>query len=254
MSTIQPHIRCSADVGAEYAILPGDPARVDRIKQYLTDIEDIAYNREYKTASGCYCGVRILVTSTGIGGPSTAIAVEELCNIGVKTMIRVGSCGALQPDIRLGNLIIPSGAVRDEGTSTCYIDKAYPAVPDIVLLAALIKAAEKQGATYHCGLVRSHDSFYTDREAEIDAYWGQKGVLAADMETAALLVVGRLRGLKTASLLNVVVEAQGQLASGINEYVDGETAVLKGETREILTALEAIAHLDKEIKLCGGGL
>lgn len=243
MTTIQPHIRCSADQCAEYAILPGDPARVDRIKQYLTDTQDIAYNREYKTVRGCYRGIPVLVTSTGIGGPSMGIAVEELCNIGVKTLIRVGSCGALQQAVRLGHLIIPAGAVRDEGTADSYIEKAYPAVADTLLMETLIQVAKKRKVMYHSGLIRSHDSFYTDREEEIDAYWGQKGILASDMETAALFVIGRLRGMRTACLLNTVVEAQGQLTSGINRYVDGETAVLQGEVNEIITALEAIAYL-----------
>jgi uridine phosphorylase len=245
---LQPHIRCGIQDGAEYAILPGDPGRVDRIKMYLEDTREIAYNREFKTISGLYKNVRILVTSTGIGGPSTGIAVEELKNIGVRTMIRIGSCGALQKNIKLGSLVIPSGAVRNEGTSDTYIERGYPAVPDTDVLFSLISSAKKLGFTYHCGRVRSHDSFYTDNEDNIDAFWSEKGILAADMESASLYVIGGLRGIRTASVLNVVVEYGKDLESGINEYVEGERAASAGEGNEILAALEAIASLDKYLK------
>ncbi|TCW33476.1 uridine phosphorylase [Thermohydrogenium kirishiense] len=242
---IQPHIRFGIDESADYAILPGDPKRVERVKEFLENTKDVAYNREFKTVSGFYKGVKILVTSTGIGGPSLGIAVEELKNLGVKAMIRIGSCGALQPNIKLGDLVMALGAVRDEGTSVTYIEKSYPAVPDNYLLENIIESAKSLGATYHCGIIRSHDSFYTDKEDEIDRFWSTKGVLAADMESAPLFVIGRLRGIKTASILNVVVAYEGNLEEGINEYVDGKDAVALGEEREILTALEAIVRLNR---------
>lgn len=241
---IQPHIRCGSQDAAKYAILPGDPGRVSRVKKFLESPVDIAYNREFRTAVGYYKGVKVMVTSTGIGGPSTVIALEELKNIGVKNLIRIGSCGALQKGIKLGELIIASGAVRNDGASDAYIEKAYPAVPDIDVAVSLVKSAEELGYKFHCGLVRSHDSFYTDEEESIDDYWSKKGILGADMESAPLFVVGRLRGLKTASILNVVVEAEANLESGINDYVKGENAQALGEEREILTALEAIVKLE----------
>lgn len=242
---IQPHIRLGIDDGADYAVLPGDPERVERIKGYLENAEDVAYNREFKTVSGFYKGVKVIATSTGIGGPSLGIVVEELNNIGVKAMIRVGSCGALQNNMKLGDLVIATGAVRDEGTSKTYIENGYPAVPDNYLLTNIIESAKSLGFTYHCGIIRSHDSFYTDVEDEIDRLWSMRGVLAADMESAPLFVIGGLRGIKTASILNVVVAYEGNLEEGINGYVDGKDITALGEEREILTALEAIVRINR---------
>jgi len=240
----QPHIRCGLADGAKYAILPGDPARVDRVKQFLDDPVDIAFNREYKSCRGSYKGVRVLVMSTGIGGPSAGIAVEELRNIGVETLVRIGSCGALQKHLKLGDLIIASGAVRDDGASRAYIDERYPAIPDPELLGALMETARARQYPHHCGIVHSHDSFYTDQEAASSYFWSQRGVLGADMESAALFVIGGLRKLKTASILNVIVELSGDLEHGINDYVDGESQTAIGERNEILTALEAIVRLE----------
>lgn len=242
-TTMQPHIRCSKENAAKYALLPGDPQRIDRIKKFLDSTEEVAYNREFRTISGFYKGIKILVTSTGIGGASTGIAVEELKNIGVDTLVRIGSCGALQDNIKLGDLVIGTGAVRNDGASRSYVEESYPAVPDIQLLMCLANSAAELNYDFHCGIIRSHDSFYTDEEENIDKLWATRNVLVADMESAALMVIGSLRGLKTASILNVVVDSKGNLESGINEYVNGEEASLKGEEREILTALEAIFKL-----------
>jgi len=247
LNDIQPHIRCSSNEAAAYAIMPGDPLRVDIVKKFLNNSVDIAYNREFKSCSGFYKGIKVMVISTGIGGASTGIAVEELKNIGVKTLIRIGSCGALQPNIKLGDLIIANGAVRDEGTSKAYVEESYPAVPDTDVLISLIESAKELGFNYYCGKIRSHDSFYTDKEQEIDKYWSAKGILGADMESAALLVIGGLRNLKTASILNVVVESDGNL-DDINSYVDGESITTFGEKKEILTVLEAIVKLEKKLE------
>ena len=241
----QPHIRCGPSDAAKYAILPGDPARVDRVKAMLSGPVDIAFNREYKSCRGTYQGVPVMVVSTGVGGASTGIAVEELRRIGVDTLIRIGSCGALQRDLKLGDLIIANGAVRDDGASRAYISEGYPAVPDQQVLAALLESANALKFPNYCGVIRSHDSFYTDQEEAVDAYWSQRGVLGADMESATLFVVGRLRGLKTASILNVVVEYGNDLENGINEYVDGEGPAARGEQNEIRAVLEAIVKLEK---------
>lgn len=245
-NNLQPHIRCTDEINAKYAILPGDPERVERIKELLSDARDISFNREFKSATGFYKGVKVLAISTGIGGVSTGIAVEELKNIGVKTLIRIGSCGALQDDLKLGDLIIGNGAVRNDGTSSSYIEKGYPAVPDTDVLMAILESAKELGYSHRCGIIRSHDSFYTDEEENIDNYWKSKGVLGADMESAALFVIGRLRGLRTASILNVVVESDGNLETGINEYVNGESLTAQGERKEIITALEAIVKLNNK--------
>lgn len=240
---LQPHIQLSEEINVQYALLPGDPARVDRVKPYLVNTEAVVNNREYKGITGYYQDIKLLVLSTGMGGPSTGIAVEELAKIGVKTLIRIGSCGALQDDMCLGSLVIATGAVRDEGTTESYIPKGYPAIADPLLIQTLKSIADQHEFDNFMGLVRSHDSFYTDREEEIDAFWSQKGILGADMETAALYVIGSLRGLQTASILNVVVTSKGNLTTGINDFVHGESLTREGEKRQIKVALEAIASI-----------
>ncbi|WP_409304240.1 nucleoside phosphorylase [Peribacillus sp. SCS-155] len=245
--SLQPHLRITANFHTRYALLPGDPARVEEVAKYLEQPKHLAFNREFKTISGRYKGIPLLVTSTGIGGASTGIAVEELKNAGVNVMIRIGSCGSLQEDIHIGELVIASGAVRNDGASDAYIERAYPAIPDAELLFHLIHAAKSADYKHYIGRIRSHDSFYTDRENEIDAYWSKKGILAADMETAALFVIGGLRGIKTASILNVVVEKEGSLEGGINDYTDQRTESKQGEHKEIHTALEAIASYHDSI-------
>lgn len=245
MPQLQPHIRLDQNHGAVCALLPGDPARLDRIQAFLTDVEALAYNREYRSLVGSYRGIRVLAVSTGIGGASAGIAVEELKNLGVKNMIRIGSCGALQPQVKIGDLILVSGAVRDDGTSKTYIDPIFPAVPDSALLFACVNAAKAREYRFHTGIARSHDSFYTDREEEIDAYWSKRGVLGADMETAALYTIGHLRGIRTMSILNNVVAFEEDTLDAIGSYVDGESAAMQGEAHEILTALDAFVEISR---------
>lgn len=243
--SLQPHIRLDETAGARCALLPGDPARLDRIAPFLTNVRELAYNREYRSLVGEYQGLPVLAVSTGIGGASAGIAVEELSNIGVTTMIRIGSCGALQPKVKLGDLVLVSGAVRDDGASKMYIDPIFPAVPDAELLFACVSAAKAIGASYHTGVARSHDSFYTDHEAERNACWHKAGVLGSDMETAALFTIGALRGVRAAAILNNVVafEDKEDTASAIGDYVDGAALALRGEENEIRVALAALRQL-----------
>ena len=244
----QPHICLDETLGIDYAILPGDPARLDRIAEQLENVQELAYNREFRSLCGEYRGVRVLALSTGIGGCSAGIAVEELHNIGVKAMIRIGSCGALQTGIALGDLILVCGAVRDDGASKAYVDVRYPAVADPVLLNCCMESAKTLGCRSHVGLAHSHESFYHEENAQESAYWSSKGVLGADMETAALFTIGRLRGMKTASILNNVVLYGTDTADSIGDYAGGESATARGERLEILTALEAFALLEKREK------
>jgi uridine phosphorylase len=244
MSEIMPHIKLSNNQAAPFALLPGDPERLERIKPYLEEVEELAFNREFKSLRGSFRGTQVMAVSTGIGGASAAIAVEELHRIGVKAMIRIGSCGALKKGIHLGDLIIANGAVRNDGASASYVDLAYPAVPDPELLIAVMESARELGADSHTGIVRSHDSFYIDDEKEVCEYWSKKGVLGSDMETSALFVAGGLRGVKTASILNTVVQYEESLEENINLYTGGESAMMRGEQLEILTALHAFVRLN----------
>ena len=241
---VQPHIHLSEELGVKYAVLPGDPGRVSHIMQLMDCAEEITFNREYRSAVGTYKGVKILAMSTGMGGVSTGIGVEELHNIGVEAAIRIGSAGALQSGIAIGDLILCEGAVREDGTSNTYVKTAYPAVADAELLADVIAAAGELGYPYHLGLAHSHESFYHDEADEVAEYWSRKGCLGADCETAALYTIGRLRGMKTASILNNVVIWGEDTSEAIGSFSEGEDMSMVGETREILTALEALVKLD----------
>lgn len=242
----QPHIALSpAMTKARYAILPGDPKRLDHIKTWLTEPQELAFNREYRSLKGDYQGVEILALSTGIGGASTAIALHELHHLGITAVIRIGSCGALQADIALGELILASGAVRDEGTSKAYLDTAYPAISDPTLLQRLQQHSDRLHLPARTGIIRSHDSFYTDRENEICSYWSARGILGADMETAALFVIGTQLQMRTASILNVVVRYQEQAKQAITNYQQQQQACYQGERNEIILALTTLADLAK---------
>ncbi|MBQ6334144.1 MAG: nucleoside phosphorylase [Erysipelotrichaceae bacterium] len=243
----QPHIQLDESVTARCALMPGDPKRVDVIASCLEDVEELTFNREYRSIIGTYKNMRVIGISTGMGGSSVAIAIEELKNIGVDTMMRIGSAGALQEGIDLGDLVICEAAVRDEGTSKAYIDPIYPAVPDYRLINHCVEAAKDFGYEHHVGIVLSHESFYYDEDAIDSQKWSKKGVLASDFETAALYTVGRLRKVHTASILNNVVLWGENTEDSIGSYAQGAEKTARGEKREILTALEAMYRLQKEL-------
>ncbi|EGR0105499.1 nucleoside phosphorylase [Vibrio vulnificus] len=237
----QPHLCVDKTQVAERVIVCGEPDRANRIAALMENAELIAENREYRLFNGEFQGKAITVCSTGIGAPSMIIAVEELKQCGAKYIIRVGSAGAMQPNIALGELIVAEGAVRDEGGSKAYIDAAYPAYASFSLLKGLDGYLQTQAVPYHMGVVRSHDSFYTDDEETLCQYWNKKGILGADMETSALLTVGRLRGLHVASVLNNVVRYQQDVKEGVSQYVNDDDAMMAGEKRASLAALTALS-------------
>ena len=242
---LQAHIQLDESMTAKYAILPGDPARIDRIASFLDNVRELKFNREYRSIIGEYKGVEIVATSTGMGGSSTSIAVEELHNLGVEAMIRIGSCGAMQTGIGLGDLILASGAVRDDGASRAYVDIRYPAVPDTELLNLCIDVAKENDWNHHIGIVQSHESFYMDTNEEEKKYWSKCGVLGSDFETAAVFCVGKLRGIKTASILNNVVVYGENSAESVSGFANGKSLTEQGEEREILVALEALSRLER---------
>ena len=254
----QPHIQLDESLNVRYAILPGDPRRAERIASHMSEVEDLGMNREYRSLVGAYRGARILAMSTGMGGVSSGISGEggpkiggtppHPHSIGVTHAIRIGSCGALQTDIAPGELLIAAGAVRDDGTSRAYVREGYPAVPDTELLLALTESIRAQGFAHRLGIIRSHESFYIDDIEEINEYWSKKGVLGSDMETAALLTVGRLRGMKCASVLNNVVRWKECISHGVGSYAAGADAAAAGEEHSILAALETFARLEADKK------
>ena len=208
----------------------------------LENAKLLNFNREYKTFLGDFKGKKILVMSTGIGAPSAGIGVEELHNVGVKFVIRVGSAGAMQNGIKIGDLIIAEGAVRDDGLSKKYVPEIYPAVPSHKLLTLAKKYAPD--AVY--GIIRSHDGFYMDDNAEVEKFWSEKGIVGADMESGILMVIGRQRKMETLSILNNVVLYEGDLSEGVSDLTNGKTAAAEGEIKSLKVALNILS--DDEVK------
>ena len=246
----QYHINLSKENTAKYAILPGDPGRVEKIAKLLDKPKEIAFNREYKTYEGYLDSQKVLVVSTGIGGPSTAICVEELAKIGVDTFIRVGTCGGMQLNVNAGDLVIANGAIRMEGTSREYLPIEFPAVADFEVTSALSKAAKKLEYTHHIGVVQAKDSFYSQHDPdsmgvsdELKSKWKswiKGGCLASEMESAALYIVSAVRGLRAGSIFHCVWN-QEQAGHGMpQENKNSDT------TAAIETAIEAIRILIKE--------
>ncbi|AXY03343.1 nucleoside phosphorylase [Vibrio alfacsensis] len=240
----QPHIGVDETQVAPLVIVCGEPDRATRIATLFDSAELVSENREYRLFTGRFKGVPVSVCSTGIGAPSMIIAVEELKQCGVSHIVRVGSAGAMQSGIQLGDLIVAEGAVRDEGGSKAYVEASYPAYASFSLLKSLEHFLSGQATPYYFGVVRSHDSFYTDDEDSICEYWNKKGILGADMETSALFAVGRLRGLNVAAILNNVVLYQQDVKEGVDQYVNEAEVMMQGEKTASLAALEALINVN----------
>jgi uridine phosphorylase len=216
--TKQYHIHCDVGDVAPYVLMPGDPGRADYISSFFDESSLIARNREFTTYTGKYKGVPITVTSTGIGCPSAAIALEELAKCGAETFIRVGTCGTFQ-DLALGDLAIATGAVRNEGTTERFVNIRYPAVADICVTLALIESAHSSGLGYHVGIFQSDDALYAgsgfkgyNQSIILPVEDAKKArVLAADMESSALFVLSNLYGLRAGTIALIVNRIGGGL-------------------------------------------
>lgn len=234
--------------GAKYAILPGDPGRVPKIAACLDNAEKICVNREYTSYLGELEGKKVLVMSTGMGGPSTAIAVEELALIGIENLIRVGTSGGMQLDVAAGDIVIAQAAIRQEGTSKEYVPIEYPAVADIELTCALKKAADELGYTNHTGVVHCKDSFYGQHSPERMPVsyelenkwqaWIKAGALCSEMETASLYTVASTLRLKAAAVL-LVVWNQEKEKKGLPQEQDFDV------NKEIFVAIKALSNIIK---------
>ncbi len=235
--------------GAKYAILPGDPGRVEKIAEKLENAYPLGTHREYTSFLGKIEEENILIISTGMGGPSTAICVEELAQIGIKYLIRVGTSGGMQPDVNAGDIVIAQAAIRQEGTSKEYVPIEFPAVADIDLINALRKSASELGYTSHTGIIQCKDSFYGQHNPqrmpigyELENKWNawiKAGALCSEMETASLYTVASILKLKAAAVL-LVVWNQEQEKSGISNNTDFDV------DKEINVAIRAIYHLIKK--------
>ena len=162
----QYHIQVAKGEVGRYVIMPGDPGRCEKIAEYLENPVLVASNREFTTYTGMLDGEKVSVTSTGIGGPSAAIAMEELVRCGADTFVRIGTCGGMQPEVKSGDIVIATGSIRMEGTSKEYAPIEYPAVASLEVTNALVQAAKEDGCTWHTGVVQSKDAFYGQHEPE----------------------------------------------------------------------------------------
>ena len=211
---LQFHIQCKeGDVG-RYCLLPGDPGRCEKIAAYFDQPRKVQSNREYTTYTGTLLGEKVSVCSTGIGGPSAVIAMEELHAIGVHTFVRVGTCGGIDLSVQSGDVVVATGAVRMEGTSREYAPIEWPAVPDFTVTTALVEACKELGYPWHAGVVQCKDSFYGQHsparmpvsfelEQKWEA-WKRLGVLASEMESAALFAVAASRRVRCGSVFHVI--------------------------------------------------
>jgi len=199
MSEVQYHIRVKeGDVG-KYVLLPGDPGRCESIANYFDNPKFVSFNREHKVLTGYISGEMVSVVSTGMGCPSTAIAVEELVKIGCHTFIRVGTSGAMQPHMEVGDIAIINAAIRDEGTSRQYLPIEYPAIADLDVIHALVKASEKLDYTYYVGVSHTKDSFYSEVEPDrmpmasfLKDRWNQwvaGGAICSEMEASIVFIL-----------------------------------------------------------------
>ena len=227
---VQRHIRARPGDVAPYVLIPGDPGRAERIAEHFEGARLVAKHREYVLYTGnTKGGTPVSVCSTGIGGPSASIAVEELSRVGATHFIRVGSAGGRQPEIPIGSVVIATGAYRGEGTSLDYIPLAFPAIADIDVTLALRGAAQRAGRSYWEGIAYTRDAFYK-RDKSLNDVLTEAGVVAAEQECATIFVVGSLLKVKVGAVLatdsNIFLSEQPPQVEKERLYNAGEQAVI----------------------------
>ncbi|MFH5798410.1 nucleoside phosphorylase [Haladaptatus sp. CMAA 1911] len=254
---VQYHIEVREEDVANAVLLPGNPERVEKITQFWDSADEKAFHREYRTVTGDYDGTPISVTSTGIGSPSAAIAVEELARIGVDTFIRVGSCGAIQPEMDVGDLVITTGGVRQEGTSGEYVREDYPAVADYEVVAALVAAAERLEYDYHTGITMSADSFYAGQGRpgfegflaeggeELVSHLKDANVKNIEMEASAILTIANVYDLRAGAVCSVYANRETGEFRTEGEHRAAETASLAVKLLARMDAVKAEADVDR---------
>jgi uridine phosphorylase len=230
----QPHLLVEDGDLNDIALIPGDPGRVDRIARQCDESEVVAENREYKVVNAEYEGTPLTICSTGIGCPSAAIAVEELHNVGVETVIRVGTTGALQEGIEIGDMIVATGAAKNEGTSKRYESVEYPAVPDYGVLSALVDSVEASDEDVHVGPIASDDAFYAETDEYVED-WEAANLLSVEMEAAAVFSLTRRRGMRAGAICTV----DGNLVEGTQ----------KGETEDEELPEKAKNNVERAIRI-----
>ena len=247
--TLQFHIRCApGDVG-RYCILPGDPGRSEIIAQYFDNPVHVAYNREFNIYTGTLLGEKVSVCSTGIGGPSAVIALEELHAIGADTFVRTGTCGGIKLEVQSGDLVIATGAVRHEGASREYAPIEFPAVSDYEVQSALVQAAKNLGKPWHAGVVQCKDSFYGQHDPKRMPVsqellykweaWKRLGVLASEMESAALFCCAAALGVRCGSCFHVIWNQEREAAGLDQEESHDLSAALEVGIEAVRLLIEA---------------
>ena len=238
----QPHLLVEPGDCHDITIIPGDPGRVDRIAEQCTNVEPLAENREYKLVNAEYEDTPLTICSTGIGCPSAAIAIEELNAVGVETVIRCGTTGALQSNIEIGDMVVATAAAKEEGTTKRYESDVYPAAPDYDILSALVDAAEANDEDIHVGPIVSDDAFYAESEEYVDD-WAAANLLAIEMEAAAVFSLARRKGMQAGAICTV----DGNLVEGTQKGADGDGELppkaRNNVERAITITLEAAASL-----------
>lgn len=246
------YMKAKPDDIADYVIFSGDPWRVNVLKTYLKDVKQIGFFREYNTYTGYYKGLKVTVTSTGIGAPSAAIAMEEMFNCGMKVAIRMGTVMALKDDL-LGDYVIPSGSIRKEKTSQTYVDHGYPAVADFELVSSITKTFRANGQRVENGINATMDGFYSQMKvSRLSELRGttfeplfdelvKNNVVGIDMESSLMMVLGRLMCVKTAvvTLVTVLKNLQQSLKDDERQKKEDELCKL---------TLASIYQYDQECK------
>lgn len=233
----------------KYVLLPGDRGRVKRIAKYLENAEVVGDNREYFTMTGYLNGEKVSVMSTGMGAPCMSIGVEEIKTLGVHTFIRIGTTGAMQPNLKLGDSIIPTAAIRGDGTMDYYLPKAFPAVGHFEVIEALKEAAGIIGNPHHLGVVLSTDSYYgrffnSKRAAEEADLFVRANTLSIEMEVSALYILGNVHNLRTGAILTI----REELGEGGSYVKQAGEEYEKGMEKSIQIAIKAIELLIKKDK------
>ena len=246
------HIACAqGDIG-RYCILPGDPGRVPAIAALFDDAKQIAYNREFNVWTGTLLGEKVTACSTGIGGPSASIAMEELHKCGADTFIRTGTCGGIDLNVQSGDVVVATGAIRYEHTSREYAPIEFPAVADFQVTNALVEATKKLGFPLHTGIVQCKDSFYGQHDpAASPVYyelqqkwesWKRLGVKASEMESAALFVVAAALGCRGGSCFQVVWNQERE-AAGLDQKMSEDTS---SSVKVSVEALKLLIEADRK--------
>ena len=244
------HVGLTASEVGGYVLVPGDPFRTALIARHLEDAKEKAWSREFRTFTGRLGDTAVSTCSSGIGGPSMAVAVEELGDLGAHTFLRVGTCGGAQRGIRLGDLVVATGAVRSEGTPDAYVPREYPAIASHDVVTACVEAAAAAGVAHHLGVIRSVDALYADltpermpRPAELRAeleLWTRAGVVANDMESSTLMVVSALRGWRSGVILLCVDEL------GAGEIQHGDPGAMDTLLRVAVDAIRRLIQKDRD--------